>query len=137
MLILKNRKVKYFHRSGICLLCLVSQSFSGANLLFWCLSQAVPSAIHFFFLLAKQLRNFYKEQVQNTQVHNGGQKQPQPHCSECAEALSVVVGLGPHHSCVLRVDVARKWHDIKNKKQICLCPSRLPGIKRLSFQQQD
>lgn len=49
-------------------------------------------------------------------------------------AASVVWGLGVGFSPILGVDVARKWHNIKNKKQICLCPSRLPGIKRLSFQ---
>lgn len=54
--------------------------------------------------------------------------------AKCVAASPVVRGLGTDFSPVHRVDMARKWHNIKNKKQICLCPSRLPGIKRLSFQ---
>lgn len=53
---------------------------------------------------------------------------------KCVAATAVARGLGVDYSAVVEVDMARKWHNIKNKKQICLCPSRLPGIKRLSFQ---
>lgn len=52
----------------------------------------------------------------------------------CVAASAVVRGLGWDSSPVLWVEMAKKWHNIKNKKQICLCPSLLPGIKRFSFQ---
>lgn len=53
--------------------------------------------------------------------------------AECAAASPVDRDLGTDCSPVQGVDMARKRHNIKNKKQICLCPSRLPRIKRLSF----
>lgn len=56
--------------------------------------------------------------------------------TECAVVSPVVRGLGTDPSPPHGLDMARKWHNIKNKKQICLCPSRLPRIKRLSFQRR-
>ncbi len=70
--------------------------------------------------------------MHNTRAHDLGQHSLT--AGKCVAATAVTEGLGEAYSLVLGVDMARKWHNIKNKKQICLCPSRLPGIKRLSFQ---
>lgn len=88
--------------------------------------------------VGKPLSNLFKaaspKQVHDTWVC-GSSQQSLSLISVRSTADSVVAGLGVDSSPVLGgVDVARKWHNIKNKKQICLCPSRLPGIKRLSFQ---
>lgn len=82
--------------------------------------------------LGELIQDTSPEQVHNTGVHDPGQHSVTE--MKCVAASPVVRGLGVDYSLVLGVDVARKWHNIKNKKQICLCPPRLPGIKRLSFQ---
>lgn len=53
----------------------------------------------------------------------------QPCCSEmCSSHPSGQRPWRGLQSC-LEWEMERKWRNIKNKKQICLCTSRLPGIK--------
>lgn len=63
--------------------------------------------------------------------------QPTQHRAGAVKSVAVTLqirGFGVIRSHVLLMSTAKKWRNIKNKKQICLCSSRLPGIKRLSFQ---
>ena len=106
----------------------VFQCCPGDNLLFWCVSQPVHCC-HTNLSIGKPSGNLFETLPQSRcTTHESmiwaNMASLQPH--QWSEALAC--------SPVLGVDVARKWHHIKNKKQICLCLSRLPGIKRLSFQ---
>lgn len=112
---------------------------SGANLLLCCCRSQAVHHRHTNLSIWKTIG----ELIQDTSPGAGAQHmsprsaptQPQPRCERTvpqphqrSEALAW--SAAPSSGWMWRESGTTS----KNKKQICLCPSRLPGIKRLSFQ---